>query len=71
MQPAAASDKTGVVLMMKGPSGATEVNTAEFWKQKEEDVPADQVSILFLLYVWDLGAHSFLAPTTAFLPQVL
>ncbi|CDZ98031.1 CAATT-binding transcription factor/60S ribosomal subunit biogenesis protein [Phaffia rhodozyma] len=43
MQPAAASDKSGVVLMMKGPSAETEVNTAEFWRQKEEDVPADQL----------------------------
>lgn len=44
MQPAAASDKSGVVLMMKGSNGADqEVNSAAFWRQKEEDVPADQV----------------------------
>lgn len=44
MQPAAASDKSGVVLMMKGGTGIdAEVNSKEFWRKKEEDVPVDQV----------------------------
>jgi ribosome biogenesis protein MAK21 len=45
MQPAAVSDKTGVVLNLKGPGTGMEVNSKEFWNQNVEDVPVDQVRL--------------------------
>jgi hypothetical protein len=46
MQPAAASDRSGVVLMMKGSNGGeAEVNSKEFWRKDVEDVPVDQVRL--------------------------
>lgn len=43
MQPAAISDRSSGVLNLKGPGAGVEVNSKEFWSQKVEDVPVDQV----------------------------
>jgi len=51
MQPAAASDSSGMVSNKKGARGveAGFVNSEAFWRKKIEDVPADQVGVASLL----------------------
>lgn len=50
MQPAAASDSTGMIVNKKGARSTDGgyVNSEAFWRKKIEDVPADQVSPLVL-----------------------
>jgi len=46
MQPAGASDTSGMIVKNKGARSGNEgfVNTEKFWRKKIEDVPVDQVS---------------------------
>ena len=45
MQPAAANDRSGMVVQTKGPRTGEEgyVNSEKFWRKKIEDVPVDQM----------------------------
>lgn len=71
MQPAAVSDKTGVVLNLKGPGTGMEVNSKEFWSQNVEDVPVDQVRRTTRRFGDGVLTHPLRHQSTiAFLPQI-